>query len=161
MEMGLENMVPLSRKSVYVLAASIAVTLATAWAASALPLEKLLSEYPGAPTMPWHPSWRVALAMFYLWLTAAIIYSFGKRQANYLLLVAGLAFVVAHYAALRSLPSECKLTVSLMHYFVVCDNRPSPVYLDMGQLVLVVTVAVTVRLLARVHFKKAPSSSRR
>lgn len=154
-------MVPLSRKSIYVLAASIAVTLATAWIASALPLEKLLSEYPGAPTLPWHPSWRIALAMFYLWLAAAIIYSFGKRQASYLLLVAGLAFVVAHYAALKSLPSKCELTISFMHYFIICDNRPSPIYLDMGQLVLVVTITITVKWLVQAYLRKAPSSSRR
>jgi len=161
MEVGAKDMVPISKKNALTLAASIVITLATVWIASALPLEKLLSEYPGAPTLPWHPLWRIALATFYLWLAAAVIYSFGKHEAGYLLLTAGSAFVIAHYAALKSLPSKCKLTVSLMHYFVVCDSMPSPVYLDMGQLVLVIIVAITIKWSVQAYFKKAPSSSRR
>ncbi len=157
-------MVPLNnlKKDLHHILLSVAVTVVVVITASTVPLERILSEYPGSPYMPWHTPWRIAIATFYLWLATAIVYSFDKKPLTYLLLFSGLTFAVAHYVVLLSLPRTCEVRLLPLVYQLECGKKPALTYLDLGQIVIVATfVAFIHSIRGKTYLRKASSSSRR
>jgi len=117
----------------------VLLTLIVATLASGVPFEKILSEYPHAPTYPWHIPWRMALGLFLLWLGAGLVFSFGYDRALITLIVSGLGFVAAHYWALLSLPASCVVTLAPLSYSLNCGKGVPLLYLDLGQVAIVIT----------------------
>ena len=128
------------------------IILALIFVLSLLPFEAILSEYPYAPTFPWHPYWRTGLVSFFIWFISILALSAGLARAKPFVYISSCCLVIFHYVALISLHHMCSLKVGLLSYSWNCRGKISPPYLDVSQLALLVTFLM---ILAEKRRKKA------
>jgi len=124
---------------------SLIVVIVTSYLALSIPIERILSHsgYPWIREYPWYFYWRVALANLILWLIALLLLSLDINQARYLALLTAITFTMFHYALLKiSKGSEYSVRITPLVYIVhLSEYQHETIYLDLGQIVILVTIA--------------------
>ena len=103
----------------------------------AVPLESLLSTYP-VPVLAfnWYIPWRGAVASLILWLITGVLYSNKRYYLKLSFLGSAVTFAAYHYLALYLVNLRSPVRLLPLFYLV---GRSSPLFLDLGQVVLVLT----------------------
>uniref|UniRef100_A0A7C4FEV7 DUF1404 domain-containing protein n=1 Tax=Thermofilum pendens TaxID=2269 RepID=A0A7C4FEV7_THEPE len=125
----------------------------------AVPLESLLSTYP-VPIFAfyWYIPWRGAVVSLTLWLVTGILYSDKRYYLKLSFLGSAVTFAAYHYLTLFLINLRSPVRPSLLFY-LVGDN--SPLFLDVGQVVLILTALAFRRELKLVlRSFRAPAGSR-
>lgn len=121
--------------------AALSITLLVAALAAASPLEDFLSVYPFLKVYPWYVYWRVAVAMFLLWIVAISLVSKENRFIFWLAVISALALATSHYAALSAEKAVGGVEVELLPLFYkVKAKGGETLKLDIAQLVLLATL---------------------
>ncbi|RLE63796.1 MAG: hypothetical protein DRJ38_06705 [Thermoprotei archaeon] len=138
--------------------AILAVIISTSLAVVAvgLPIENFLSEYVVSRNFPWYVPWRVAVAEFLLWICSLLLNTFEEKLSKPLLLFASILFAIAHYYKLYMISPyindvlglTCKVNIYPLFYTYTCrfvnGFSGTTLYLDMGQLLLLITFFILI-----------------
>lgn len=103
----------------------------------AVPLESLLSAYP-VPVFAfnWYIPWRGAVISLILWLVAGALYSEKRYHLKLSFLGSAVTFATYHYLTLYLVSLRVPVRLLPLFYLVGSD---SPLFLDLGQVVLLLT----------------------
>ncbi|MCD6457975.1 MAG: hypothetical protein DRJ39_04235 [Thermoprotei archaeon] len=135
---------------------AVLISSSAAVIALGLPIENFLSEYYISKTFSWYFAWRVAVIELLLWFIGIIINTFEENFSKPLLLFTAVIFATAHYYKLLiissynnpSLGVSCRVSVFPFLYMLTCDFSrgfsATTYYLDMGQIILLVTFLILV-----------------
>ena len=107
---------------------------------SFLPFEAILSEYPYAPTFPWHPYWRMGLISFFIWFGSILALTAGYAHAKPFVYLSSVFLIALHYLTISVLPHTCSVSIWLLTYTGNCKGKNSPTCLDVAQIALLLTV---------------------
>lgn len=110
-----------------------------------VPLENFVSAYPVPWVFTWYIPWRGAVAALTLWLVTGLTYSDKRYWLKLAFLGSAVAFLGYHYMTLLAVSARVRVVVLPLFYLV---GEPSPLYLDLGQVVAIVTAAAFRRELA-------------
>jgi len=121
--------------------AALSLTLLIAALAAAAPIEGFLSAYPFMRVYPWYVYWRVAMAMFLLWIVAASFASKGNRLLCWLMVSSALVLAASHYAALVAEKAVGGVEIELLPFLYKVKARGGETLkLDVAQVVLLATL---------------------
>lgn len=101
-----------------------------------LPLEDIVSTYPVPQSFTWYTPWRGAVAAFTLWLATGLFYSDKRYHLKLAFLGSAASFIVYHYMTLAVISSVRRVSLLPLFYLV---GDPSPLFLDLGQVVALAT----------------------
>ncbi len=99
---------------------------------------------------PWLPYWRVAVAMFYLWLVASAFASRKRMLLTWLMVTSTTAFALAHYLHLYIVVLARGVRVELLP--LLYRERYAEgvtLHLDLGQVAIAATAAELYLILRR------------
>ncbi|MCD6368814.1 MAG: hypothetical protein J7L38_03345 [Thermoproteales archaeon] len=143
-----------AKKATLFLFTLIFITVASiiAWG---LPIEDYLSTYPFFMRFKWYPAWRVALVNFFIWITLIILYTASMPELLYPILLSAVFFVFFHYLCI-AISSTAGYSYGFLPfiYYVTWKNGMKTFYLDLGQVVGVVTVLLFLNYLWKDRRKK-------
>ncbi len=114
-----------------------------------LPIEDFLSEYPFLKTFSWYISWRATFASLILWLITGLLYSLDEKISEKLLWGSLFSFLIFHYITLFIISLNgytikfYPFTYEVSSYI---NNSFKTLYLDTGQILLIITIAFSEKL---------------
>ncbi|MCC6003515.1 MAG: hypothetical protein LM590_04170 [Thermofilum sp.] len=101
-----------------------------------IPIENFLSAYSVPSAFVWYRVWRAAFAALLLWIFSGVVYSEKHYALKLFFLGSAVSFVVFHYWFLWSISRLVAVRLYPLFYFV---GENSPLFLDMGQVVALIT----------------------
>jgi len=111
-----------------------------------LPIEDVVSAYPVPRSFTWYIPWRGALVALALWLATGFLYSDKRYYLKLAFLGSAISFIAYHYMVLFFVSGVTRVTLLPLFYLV---GDPSPLFLDLGQVVALATAAAFRRELSR------------
>ena len=116
--------------------------LALSFFAYYIPLEDFLSEYRFYTYYNWYKPWRVAIMNFLIWIISLILYLSDIKEIKYLMIESSILFIIAHYLTLLQELGIVSIKFLPIIYFKYYHDYCT-IYLDMGQIVAIVTFLTT------------------
>ena len=144
-------MATLSKEQISYAILAVIISTTAAVAAIGLPLENFFSEYFVSRFFPWYVAWRVAIMELILWIGGLMLNAFEEKFSKPFLLFTSILFALAHYYKLSIISSydnaalgiACRVSVYPLFYVLTCNFATGfsadTFYLDMGQIVLIIT----------------------
>ena len=149
--MGDENPMALNRESFQKAISTLVVItpIALSFLATRVPLEDYLSEIGFRSFFKWYEPWRGAVVGLLSWIVAGIMYNSSKKLTKYLLWGSYIAFALFHYLTLYTVLMD-GFKISLFPFFYSLNYSSNDVggvtyYLDLGQLLLLINLLVSIR----------------
>lgn len=118
------------------------------------PFENFLSEYPFYRSFPWYFPWRGVIASLLIWMFSGVAYSLNEEKFEYLLWGSALSFAFFHYLLLMVVYIR-GYRVTLYPLFFQVYHRTTgsgTVYLDLAQVVLVLSLLFSQKVRSRIRF---------
>lgn len=129
--------------------AALLLSLLLAIIVAAVPLENILSAYPFIRAYPWYVYWRVAAAMFLLWIVSISLASRERVLIRWLAVASALLLAASHYAAL-AVEGAAGVRIRVLPLFYVVEAAGgSTLKLDVAQVVLLATAVESILTLRR------------
>ena len=120
---------------------SLLVVALVALASWFIPLEEILSAYPFYSSFSWYPTWRVAVASLLTWIALMVLVGSGFPYLALATAFSASLFALFHYATLYDAVREGFEVGFLPLLYYSNWNGKTLYYLDMGQLVALLTAA--------------------
>ncbi|MCS7104701.1 MAG: hypothetical protein NZ954_03960 [Thermofilaceae archaeon] len=123
--------------SEFIVAVAITATIAVLSFFSRI--ENFLSMYYFQTVYPWYPHWRIAVAMFLLWIIASTFASRERKLFVWLMVTSALTLALAHYSMLLAETSR-GVEVKLLPLLNLVEVNRAEIYrVDIAQVVLTLT----------------------
>lgn len=111
-----------------------------------IPIEDAVSAYPVPRSFTWYIPWRGAVAALALWLVTGFLFSDERYYLKLAFLGSAVSFIAYHYMTLFAVSRVARVTLLPLFYQV---GEPSPLFLDLGQVVALSTAVAFRRELSR------------